>query len=84
MAQLEREEDRLQPGSAEQASNGQVPPPSMPPFAISGLVITEAAMLAVLQGYVQHVTDIQMLPGGDQFVLVLATEGDAERRRGAV
>jgi uncharacterized protein YcgI (DUF1989 family) len=50
---------------------GQV---AIPPLAVSGLVVTKAALLAALRLYVPQVTDIEAL-ADDRFVLVVVGAG---------
>ena len=56
-------------------TNGQdqaqpVGPVAVPPLAVSGLVVTKAALLAALSVYVPQITDIESLEGG-RFLLIV-------------
>ncbi|GEM_PF-5383709 len=46
------------------------------PLAVSGLLVTKAALLAVLVRYVPQVTDIEVLDDGERFLLLVAGAKD--------
>lgn len=55
--------------------------PAIPPLAVSGLVVTKAALVAALRLYVPQVVDIEPLDG-EGFLLRLAG-ADQDQRRAA-
>ena len=64
--------------------NGASPPPAdlsvLAPLAVSGLVVTKAALLAALRIYVPQLVGLEALPG-DRYLLLLETSGSASAAR---
>ena len=51
-----------------------VPPPALPPLAISALLVTKADLIVALRAYLPHLGDIEVLDGGERFLLSVRPE----------
>ena len=61
------------PGTLIGSPPAQPAPPSMPPLAVGGLVVTKAALVRALRAYVPQFVDLEPLEGG-RYLLRLAEQ----------
>ena len=57
-------------------------PFSLPPLAVSALMVTKADLLAALRAYLPHLSDIEAIDG-DRFLLVVGPHDGAPGENGA-
>ena len=54
-------------------------PPVLPPLAISALLVTKADLIVALRAYLPHLSDIEVLDGGERFLLQVRVEHGPDR-----
>ena len=55
--------------SASQEAAAPAAPVTLPPLAVSALMLTKADLIAALRVYLPHLTDVEVIDDGERFLL---------------
>lgn len=69
--------------ATDEAFGAALSQPALPPLAISALLVTKADLIAALRVYLPHVSDIEVLDGGERFLLSVAPHPSEHGENGA-